>query len=255
MDRKISDFFGPINPTKYIGSDDYAKVQSNLNALKAVSKICDLSYYIIDYYRKEFFYVSPNPLFLSGYSRQEVLKMGYDFYDVCVPAEDLQLLHELNEAGFKFFYELPIQRREHATISYDFRLKNRNLGSLIMINHKLAPLLLTEDGNIWMAICLVTLSSKQIPGDVHIITKDDQTRYDFNRAEKTFEETEIKKLTKKEYEILKLIALGNGLDEISGKLEVSTSTVKNHKTRIFRKLNVKTSAEAVFVFANSQGVL
>lgn len=255
MNNKISDFFEPIKAIKYIGSADYAKVQSNLNALKAISKICDLSYYIIDYYRKSFFYVSPNPLFLSGYSREEVLNMGYDFYDVCVPAEDLQLLFELNEAGFRFFYQLPVERREHATISYDFRLKHRQNKSLVMINHKLAPLLLTESGNIWMAICLVTLSSKQTPGDVHIITKDDQARYDFNGTEKKFEETEIKKLTKKEYETLKLIALGKGMEEISEKLEVSTSTVKNQKTRIFRKLNVKNSAEAVFVFANSQGIL
>jgi len=64
----------------------------------------------------------------------------------------LKLLFELNETGFKFFCELPVEIREHATISYDFRLKNKDLGSLIMINHKLDPLLLTEDGNIWMAI-------------------------------------------------------------------------------------------------------
>ena len=255
MDHKISDFFEPLKTIKYIRSDNYAKVEGYLSALKAISKICNLSYYIIDYYRKNFFYISPNSLFLSGYSQEEVLKMGYDFYDVCVPYEDLQLLFELNEAGFKFFYQLPAKRRGHVTISFDFRLKNRNSGSLVMINHKLAPLLLTEDGNIWMAICLVTLSSKQTSGDVHIITKDDQTCYGFNRAKQIFEEMEIKKLTKKEYEILKLIALGNNIEEISRELEVSTSTVKNHKTRIFRKINVKNVAEAVFVFANSQGIL
>ena len=255
MDRKISDFFEPIHATKYIGSDKYAKVESYLNALKAVSKLIDLSFYIIDYYRKNFFYVSSNPLFLSGYSREEVLKMGYEFYGVCVPPEDLQLLFELNEAGFRFFYKLPVERRLHATISYDFRLKNKNLGSLIMINHKLAPLLLTEDGNIWMAICLVTLSSRQTPGDVHIIMKDDQSRYDFNRAEQIFEGKKTEKLTKKEYEILKLIALGTCTDDISSKMKISSSTIKNHKTRIFRKLNVKTTAEAVFLFASSQGVL
>lgn len=255
MERNISDFFEPIKTIQYIGSDNYAKVEGYLNALKAVSKVCDLSYYIIDYYRKDFLYVSPNPLFLSGYLREEVLKMGYDFYDVCVPLEDLELLIEINEAGFKFFYDLPVERRKQATISYDFRLRNKVLGSLVMINHKLAPLLLTEDGNIWMAICLVTLSSRKTTGDVHIILKDDQTRYNFNRKEKLFEITEIEKLTKREYEILKLIALGNCMEEISGKLEVSTSTIKNHKTRIFKKLNVRTASEAVFVFASNQGVL
>lgn len=66
-----------------------------------------------------------------------------------------------------------------------------------MINHKLAPLLLTEDGNIWMAICLVTLSSRQTPGDVHIIMKDDQSRYDFNRTEQILEVKKTEKLIKR----------------------------------------------------------
>jgi DNA-binding CsgD family transcriptional regulator len=253
MDVKISDFFEPIKTTKYIGSENYAKVDGYLNALKAVSKICNLSYYIIDYYRKNFFYVSPNPLFLSGYSQEEVLKQGYDFYNLCVPTDDIQLLSELNVAGFNFFYELPVERREHATISYDFRLKNKDLGSLIMINHKLAPLLLDEDGNMWMAICLVTLSSRKIPGDVHIIMKDTQTRFDFNREKQYFEERDYKKLSKQEKEILKLIALGDNIEEIALKLKISKSTVKNFKTRIFKKLNANSAAEASFIFANNHG--
>lgn len=255
MGRNISDFFEPIKETIYIGSDSYARVESHLNALKAVSKLVDLSFYVIDYYKKNFFYVSSNPLFLSGYSREEVIRMGYDFYGVCVPEEDLELLFELNEAGFKFFYNLPKDRRLHATISYDFRLKHKNLDSLIMINHKLAPLLLRDDGNIWMAICLVTLSTRQTPGDVHIIMKDDQTRYDFNRAKQGFEERETEKLSKKENEILKLIAMGNCTKDISDKCNISTSTLKNHKTKILKKLNVNTIAEAVFLFASRRGEL
>jgi DNA-binding CsgD family transcriptional regulator len=255
MDRNISDFFEPIKATKYIGSDKYALVESHLNALKAVSKLVDLSFYIIDYYRKNFFYVSSNPLFLSGYSREEVIRMGYDFYDVCVPEKDLELLFELNEAGFEFFYKLPKNRRLHATISYDFRLKHKNLDSLIMINHKLAPLLLQDDGNIWMAICLVTLSTRHTSGDVHIVMKDDQTRYDFNRTKQVFEIKETEKLTKKEYEILEIIAMGKCTKDISDRCNISISTIKNHKTKIFKKLNVNTVAEAVFLFASRHGEL
>ncbi|MFW6275585.1 MAG: helix-turn-helix transcriptional regulator, partial [bacterium] len=64
-----------------------------------------------------------------------------------------------------------------------------------MINHKLSPLILTDDGNIWMAICLVTLSTRKEPGDVHIIMQDDNTRYNLNLEEKVFEQVKIKKLT------------------------------------------------------------
>lgn len=99
-----------------------------------------------------------------------------------------------------------------------------------MINHKLTPLLLTDDGNIWMAICLVTLSTSKESGDVHIVMKDDQTRCDFNKEGSEFVPASIQELTPREKEVLKFIAIGDNAKEISEKLGISESTIKNHKT-------------------------
>lgn len=255
MNHEISDFFEPIQPTKYIGSDNYSKIESYLKSLQAISKLCDLSYYIIDYYKKSFYYVSPNPLFLSGYTQEEVLKLGYDFYGLCVPPDDLALLFDLNIAGFNFFYLLPKERRENAIISYDFRLKHKTNQSIIMINHKLGPLLLTDDGNIWMAICLVSLSSRKKSGDVHIIMHDNNSRFNFNIENKTFEAAKKnERLTKREKEILKCIAIGDRIEVISKKLKITESTIKNHKTKIFEKLHANSAAEAVF-YASKQNII
>ena len=250
MKNTLSNFFDPIQQIKYIGSENYRKIAYYLEALQALSKLYDLSFYIVDYYKKSFYYVSPNPLFLSGYTQEEVLNLGFEFYPLCVPPDDLELLFLLNEAGFAFFYDLPVNRREKAMISYDFRLKHKDNGSLIMINHKLSPLVLTDEGNIWMAICLVTLSARKEPGDVHIIMQDDNKRYNLNAEEKIFEPAKYKKLTGREKEILKYIAIGNNTHSIAGKLGIAESTVKNHKTNIFQKLNAGSSAEAVFYAIN-----
>ncbi|SHJ99064.1 regulatory protein, luxR family [Tangfeifania diversioriginum] len=254
MKNISSSFFDPIQQTRYIGSENYRKVEHYLEALQALTKLYDLSFYIVDYYKKSFHYVSPNPLFLSGYSQEEVMNLGYDFYPLCVPSDDLELLLLLNKTGFNFFYNLPVSRREKATISYDFRLKHKGNQSVIMINHKLSPLILTDDGNIWMAICLVTLSTRKEPGDVHIIMQDDKTRYNLNIEEKVFEQVKIKKLTNREKEILRYIAIGISTNAIAKKLGISDSTVKNHKTKILKKLNASTSAEAVF-FASKQNLI
>ncbi len=128
------------------------------------------------------------------------------------------------------------------------------LNELIKINHKLAPLLLTKDGNIWMAICLVTLSSRKESGDVHIIMQDDLSRYDLNDSKDSFENTQQKNLTKKEIEVLKCIAVGKKIKDIAKKLDISVSTVKNHKTNIFKKIGANTAAEAVF-FAGKQNII
>jgi len=255
MTNTVADFFNPIEQTKYIGIDNYSKIEYYLDALKVVSKLCDLSYYIVDYYKKSFYYVSLNPLFLSGYTQEEVLKLEFDFYPLCVPEDDLKLLYVLNEVGFKYFYELPIKRRKEAVISYDFRLKHKTNNSLLMINHKLTPLLLTDDGNIWMAICVVTLSSRKEPGDVHIVMQDDQSRFNFNIENKTFEVAQKNEgLTKREKEILKFIAIGDRIEVISKKLKITESTIKNHKTKIFEKLHANSAAEAVF-YASKQNLI
>ncbi len=246
MRNTPSDFFEPIETIKYIGSANYKQVEGYLQSFQAMSNLVDMSYYIIDYYKKSFAYVSPNPLFLSGYTREEVLELGYDFYPLCVPDEDLQLLFNLNVAGFDFFYGLPEERRRNGYISYDFRLRNKNNNSLIMINHRLTPLLFNEDANMWMALCLVSLSPRTEAGDVHILMHDERKRYNLNVKTNKFERVQYKKLTNKELEILRLVALGDNIISISKKLIIAESTVKNHKTNIFKKLNAKTSAEAVF---------
>ena len=52
-------------------------------------------------------------------------------------------------------------------------------------------------------------------------------------------------LSKRELEILGLLALGHSNQEIAGKLFVSLSTVKTHNQNIFEKLDVKRRIHAV----------
>ncbi|MEV0594333.1 response regulator transcription factor [Nonomuraea cavernae] len=54
-------------------------------------------------------------------------------------------------------------------------------------------------------------------------------------------------LTEREREILKLIARGRSNGEIAGELGVSSSTVKNHVTNLFAKIDVRDRAQAVII--------
>ena len=64
-----------------------------LEAVKAFARLTYESVYLIDYSDMSFEYVSDNPLFLCGYSPEEVLAMGYAFYFRQVPESDLALLN------------------------------------------------------------------------------------------------------------------------------------------------------------------
>src|ERR1700676_5040296 len=68
-------------------------------------------------------------------------------------------------------------------------------------------------------------------------------------ARKTFVPDEIKRedlgITRREFEILELIAQGMSNREIAGKLYVSENTVKTHSSRVFDKLGAKRRTQAV----------
>jgi DNA-binding NarL/FixJ family response regulator len=62
------------------------------------------------------------------------------------------------------------------------------------------------------------------------------------------------KLTKRELDVIHLMARGRRNEEIANELVVTEQTVKNHVTNIFRKLSVETRVEAV-LYALSAGLV
>ena len=57
-------------------------------------------------------------------------------------------------------------------------------------------------------------------------------------------------LSQREIEIMKLVALGSGNEDISNALDISSFTLKNHMQKIFMKLDVFNRAQAISTFKN-----
>lgn len=71
------------------------------------------------------------------------------------------------------------------------------------------------------------------------------------KKEYTIDENKIRSLTKRELEVLKLIANGCSNRKISEELSISERTVKNHISHIFKKIDVEDRTQAaVFVMRN-----
>ncbi|MES2780829.1 MAG: LuxR C-terminal-related transcriptional regulator [Bacteroidota bacterium] len=92
---------------------------------------------------------------------------------------------------------------------------------------------------IWLAFKLVKPKV-----ETRIIEKE---IYIDNTVPKEIDTNEIKKLgiSKRELEVLDLIAAGLSNDEIAKKLFVSLNTVKTHSSSIFLKLDVKRRTQAI----------
>lgn len=249
--EEINRFFSDRNTVKNISDNDVSQTGKYIEVVKAFSKLTYQSIYVIDYQSRAFEYVSDNPLFLCGLSAQEVEKLGYGFYFRNVGEEDLNLLLKINEIGFDFYEKLPIDERKDYTISYDFHIINEKKHS-ILINHKLTPIFLNEEGKIWKAMCIVSLSPNHSSGNITISKQNSDVIWKFNLKENKWEGEERIKLSDRETEILRLYAGGLTITEIADKIFVSPDTVKFHRRKLFEKIGVQNITEALSYATNNK---
>jgi DNA-binding CsgD family transcriptional regulator len=249
--EKFNSFFSHKNTVNEISDIDISKTQNYLEIVKAFSKLTYQSIYIIDYQKRSFEYVSDNPLFLCGLTAHEVEVLGYDFYFKNVNEKDLNLLLKINQVGFDFYDNLPLEERKDYTISYDFHLINEKK-NLVLINHKLTPLFLNEEGKIWKAMCIVSLSPNHSSGNIVISKTNSDFISEFNLENNSWETKEKVKLSDRETEILTLYARGLTINEIAEKLFISPDTVKFHRRKLFEKMGVDNITEALSFATHSK---
>ena len=160
---QIDDFFMYENRVEGITDADYQRAQPYVEAAQAFAQTTYQSIYIIDYYHKNFLYVSDNPLFLCGHTADEVRQMGYGFYLSHVPEDEVPMLTELNRSGFRAFYDELVENRRQCMMSYDFHITHgerlrvgdqRSGIRLLLVNHKITPLAMTTEGRVWLALAL-----------------------------------------------------------------------------------------------------
>jgi DNA-binding NarL/FixJ family response regulator len=94
------------------------------------------------------------------------------------------------------------------------------------LSHMLKGLLALLQGEIWISRDIL----------VEVALK--------NRAKKTTVVREKNALTDREMEILALVSIGSGNDDIAEKLFISPHTVKTHLYKIFQKINVPNRLQA-----------
>lgn len=234
-----------------VSEEDHFQQKEYLQAVRSFARLTYESVYVIDYSDMSFEYVSENPLFLCGYSPEEVLEMGYEFYFRNVPETDLQLLAQINEAGFDFFRKLRNEEKNLYSITYDFQLINKDKQK-VLINHKLTPLFLTSEGKMWKAMCIVSISNHKEAGNVRIQKQGSDEIWLLNPENGNWNKSEKPKLTKREAEILRMHAQGLTINQIAERIFVAPDTVKYYRRRIFERLEVNNMVEALSYAVNSK---
>lgn len=222
-------------------------LRAYIDVVDAIARTTYKSLYIIDYSTMGFAYVSDNPLFLCGLTPKEVLEKGYDYYYDFLYKEDLNFLFLINRVGFKFLAETAVEDRLRYTISYSFYIPTdaSEASTRILVNHQLTPLCLDKDGNIWLALCAVSLAHSQEPYSAFITMEGSQTRWQYSHEYGIWKELPKLFLTDKERAIIVLSRQGMTTQEIADTIHRSIDTVKGYRKELFRKLGVESISEAI----------
>ena len=248
--KTTDDFFIPDNEVKLPEELDYSRVSEYVRSAEAFSRSTYQSVYIIDYFKQNFLYVSPNPMFLCGLSPQQMKDLGYRFYLQYVPEEEQSLLLALNKAGFDFYNNIPVDERKSWYISYDFHIINA--GRKILVNHKLTPLALTSDGRIWLALCVVSAATHTDAGHIEMHRVGSPDFFEYNVNTHRWNKRQMPVLTDGEKSVLTLSIQGYTMSEIADKICLSPDTIKKYRQRIFEKLDVRNISEAIVAATNNK---
>jgi PAS domain S-box-containing protein len=171
----------------------------------------------------------------TGYSREEISEMGFNFFLETMHPDDMELI---SDSLSKF-------TMSNSTIHGGImRLKPKNgdyhwfIGNMAVMEMK--------DGRPWRVIVSV-MNMEQM--------KDTQTQIIQLIKEnlKLKNQIRIQSLTKREIQIVKLIANGQTDREIAADLSISPATAKTHRHNIIQKLNLKNKA-AIAQFAAEIGL-
>lgn len=248
METKVGDFFTLANSVDNITNEDYQQVNVLVNAAKAFARSTYQCVYIIDYFKQGFAYVSDNLAYLCGQPASKIKDFGYELYIQHVPPRESAMLKEINEKGFALFNNIPHTERMDYTITYDFHIMNKNKKHLV--NHKLTPLALTKDGRIWLALCTISLSARNVPGKIIMRRENSNKYYEYCLEQRKWIEKRCITLSSIEKDILRLSTQGYTMQNIADELCKSVDSIKAYKKTMFAKLEVKNIAEALFYAAN-----
>ncbi|MBC9914256.1 response regulator transcription factor [Chitinophaga varians] len=157
-----------------------------------------------------------------------------------IQEEDLIEKYALELRFFHLLKSLPVAERSDYQLVSNIRMRDKR-NTYVAVKHRMFYIQSTEDGSIWLALCLYNLSfeagaAAAYQGSI-VNTKTGETIGDDE-----YQVDDI--LTSREKDVLLLIKKGKKSRDIAALLSISVNTVHRHRQNILEKLHVANSMEA-----------
>ena len=226
----------------------YSATDLIIRIAKAFGRSIYQGVYLLDYTMKNILYMSDNLVRLSGGEVWEFKDFMDSPFIKIVHKSELKILHEINAAFLKQLNTFPIEERTEYILSCDFHVIKGHRQHLV--NHRLAPIIIDQNGSVRLALCLVSLSSNEKFGNIIMKKIGTDRFFEYTLQDHKWKERKKATLTSNEREVLMLSVQGYTMHEIAVKLYKSIDTIKTYKRSIFSKMDVKNIAEAIIYAQN-----
>lgn len=244
--RELLDRFG-CNPTP----EDYLAFEQSKSLLMRLAQVENSGMAVFDMNRKNYAFIHSKFSKKVGFDLNEAYAGGPAYFFGLMPEEDLLFVIDSEIKTFEFLDLLPPQEKKDYKLIFEFRLKDPK-GKIYRFVQQNVVLEQDAEGNIWMVLILNDLIPNPSGG------KPLQRKLLHLPSGKTrlFDDQKpgARVLTRREMEILGLIAEGLQSKEISDRLFISVNTVNNHRQRIIEKTGSGDTAGAL-AWAKTIGII
>jgi len=220
-------------------------IEPYLESLRAVSNLLDESVYVVDFHHRCFRFVSENGIFLSGLASEDVLSLGYDYYQKIIHPEDYPMAEKMYQEIVRYFTH-PASLNDLIYAKISFRTHKTDG---LMMQHRVTPLIVNNQAR--MAICTVH-HTKDTPGNLCAYHRNKDVYYQYSLDSGRWKQEPVISLKPREKRILELSKAGITRQEIADILRISLNTLRNVEASIYDKLKVRSRAQAVSLASNNR---
>jgi DNA-binding CsgD family transcriptional regulator len=234
-------------------SPDYNGFDTHISLLERMAEVENSSIAIVDLYKKKFVSIRPKFSNLIAFDLNEAFSYGPAYYISHMHRDDIPVVLDTYRRLWDFSLRLPVSERKDYKTIFNFRLQSGD-GKFFHFIQQLVTLELDKKGNHWLSLTISDLlSEKTIFEKVNrrVVNLKTGKFYLFNEDEDNRNE---KVLSKREIEVLGLVAKGYVSKQIADNLFISVNTVNNHRQRILEKINATNTSEAIS-YARNLGLL
>jgi DNA-binding CsgD family transcriptional regulator len=228
---------------------DYSILDKHIDMLNELDRIESGAYAIFDLSRGEHVYLSPKYESVFMMDRDQASKEGNSYFDSRVHPDDFIDGMEAGAYFMDMILKLPGDERKNYKFIADYRMMD-NEGKYRRVIEQHMCLELDSVDNVWLSLSVLDYSP-----ETNLLAPYHCRVINFRTGEWLYLPPKSNVvLSKREKEILGLIAKGNISKQIADQLFISVNTVNTHRQRIIDKLGVSNTTEAIS-YANGLGIL